>query len=134
MSCILTVILDSNILMAPGKFGIDIFEELERVIEKGYELVVPEPVEWELKNISKGRKDRSKAARIGLVLMEKNGVKVKKTKNRTGDAAIVELARISENPVVCTNDRELKRQFRKRSVPVICVRTKDHLELVGRIV
>lgn len=133
MVSILSVILDANFLMVPGEFSVDIFEEIDRVLDKEYELITPEPVKWELKKLSKNKGEEGKAARIGLMLMDRKDVDVKETRNKTGDAAMVELARKLETPVVATNDKNLKRQFESRSIPLLYLRTKDHIELEGDI-
>lgn len=119
--------------MAPGEVGVDVFEELERVLDGDYKLLTPAPVKKELQKLSKGRGEEAKAARIALMLTERRGVEVAETKNKTGDASIVELARDIENPVVATNDKNLRKQFRKRSVPTVYVRTEDHVELEGDV-
>lgn len=130
---ILSVICDTNFLMVPGEFGVDVFGEVSRIIDQEYELVAPEPVKGELQKLSKERGEEGKAARIALMLMEKKGVEVVETEKRTGDASIVEVARKMEEPAVGTNDKNLKKQLKERSIPVISLRTKDHLEVEGSI-
>jgi rRNA-processing protein FCF1 len=119
--------------MVPGEFGVDIFEEIDRIVDRDYELITSEPVKWELQNISKNKGEEGKAAKIALMLMDKNSVEVYETSNKTGDASIIEVARGKEGPVIATNDKGLKKQFRERSIPVIYLRTKDHLELEGNL-
>lgn len=117
--------------MIPGEFGVDVFEEISRIIDKEYELVAPEPVKWELQKLSKEKGEEGKAARIALMLIDKKDVEVIETEKKTGDAAIVEVARELEDPVVGTNDKNLKKQFKERSIPILYLRTEDHLELEG---
>lgn len=117
--------------MVPGEFGVDIFEEIQRILDEKYELLTVEPVKWELQKLSKRKGEEGKAAKIALMLMERKDVEVLKTENKTGDAAIVEVARKLENPVVGTNDKNLKEQFKERSIPILYLRTEDHLEMKG---
>lgn len=130
---IASVILDANFLMAPGELGVDIFEEMERVLDAEYELLATEPVKREVQKLSKGRGEDSKAARIALELMERNGVEIVETNRRDGDASVIELARKVEEPVVATNDKNLRKQFRSRSVPTLFIRSKDHVEMEGEL-
>ena len=127
------VILDANFLLAPGEVGVDIFEEMENTIDKKYDLIMPEPVKVEIQNLSGGNGEEAKAAKIALMLMERNDVEVLGTDKKTGDASIVELVREVETPVVATNDKNLRNQFRERSIPTLYVRTGDHVELEGDI-
>ncbi len=119
--------------MAPGELGIDIFEEIDGILKREYELVAPEPVKIEVQNLSKGRGEEAKAARIALELMERNEVEIVDTKRRDGDSSVIELARRSENPVIATNDKNLRKQFRQRSVPTLYIRTGDHVKLEGDV-
>jgi len=130
---ITTVIMDANFLMAPGELGIDVFEEVDSLMGGDYETVVPEPVKIELQKIARGRGEEAKAARIALELMKRNNVETMETKHIDGDSSIIELARKCESPVVATNDKNLRDQFRKRSVPTLCIRTRDHVVIEGDV-
>jgi len=62
------VIVDTNALLIPGKFGIDIFKELERL---GYQhVIVPKMVVNELKKLRE-REGESKAEKSGLTGRDK---------------------------------------------------------------
>ena len=77
------VILDTNALLAQFQFGIDIKEELFRLLG-AYEIVIPSSVLDELDNV----KDRY--ARIARKFAEKFRVI---TTNKKGDESILALAR-----------------------------------------
>lgn len=64
------IILDTNALMVPAEFGVDIFSELVRI---GFnEWVVPPGVARELEGIaSRGRGKGKDAARVALSLMNR---------------------------------------------------------------
>lgn len=119
--------MDANFLMIPGEFGVDVFEEIGRLVEGDYELIVPEPVVGELQNLSRKGGEEGKAARIGLELI-KEDVNIVKTESK-GDESVLEVAEDVERPLVATNDRKLKERCKERSFPVIYLRTKDHLEV-----
>ena len=84
------VVLDTNALMVPEQFGVDIFSELLRL---GYaEWLVPASVLGELRSLAK-RADKGKdkiAARVALGLAE--GCNAVGEDNYNADQAIEELA------------------------------------------
>jgi rRNA-processing protein FCF1 len=125
----LQVIADTSFLMIPGLFGVDIIGELDRLLEKRYNLVIPGPVINELEElVSRGRPIERSAARLGLSLAAR-GKKVEI--EGPADGAIVNLAR--ENFVVGTTDSALRKEIRRRRVPVIYLREKSHLAVDGQI-
>lgn len=124
------LILDTNFLMIPERWGVDIFDEFDRIINKKYRLVVPEAVLKELEQLKKhGNAEEKKAAKIGLELASKAE---KIPSKMTADREILRLAGKMEC-VVATNDKELKNSLRKKGVPVIYLRQTSHLSIVGKI-
>ncbi len=126
----LLIILDSNLLMIPEMHGVDIFSELDRVIDKKYKLIVPEVVTGELKHLKKkGSSSEKKAAKVALTLADKaNKVKSKKS----ADEEIIRLAK-KETSAVGTNDRDLKKRLKKEGIPVIYLRQKSHLDISSMV-
>ncbi|MEM2890740.1 MAG: hypothetical protein QW358_05340, partial [Candidatus Hadarchaeum sp.] len=59
---VLQIIADTSFLMIPGMFEIDIFGEMDRLLESSYELLIPRPVVLELERISKQGKPKERAA------------------------------------------------------------------------
>ena len=119
------VILDTNALMVPEQFGVEIFSELRRL---GFtQCLVPGPVLRELKLLTvKADKGRDKvAARVGLGLSEQ--CKIIDTEIDDADRAIEELA-ISENAAVFTNDKALKKRLFSKGITVIYLRQGRYLE------
>ena len=119
------VILDTNALMVPEQFGVEIFSELERL---GYnECLVPASVMAELRALASGAK-RGKdkvAARVALVLAER--CRVLGEAGRDADAAIERLA-LDEKAAVFTNDRALKKRLSSNGITVIYLRQEQYLE------
>jgi rRNA-processing protein FCF1 len=125
----LQVIADTSFLMIPGLFGVDILVELDRLLEKKYDLIIPAPVIDELEAlISRGRPKERSAAKLGLSISAR-GKKVKI--EGPADDAIVNLAK--ENFVVATTDSALRKEVRRHLVPVIYLREKSHLATDGQI-
>ena len=118
------MIIDTNGLMIPGQFGIDIFMELKRLGFDSY--VVPRASVRELEKIStKGRgKDRT-AAKIALSLMERCTIV---EKEGFADDVILDLA-VSKEDAVLTNDIILKKRLCSKGVTIVQLREKTHLSL-----
>lgn len=117
------VIIDTNGLMAQGKFGVDVFEELGRL---GYdEYVLPSAVVDELKALEKKVRGSDKAA---LAVAKSLALRCQVVEAPgEADNAIVELAKKLVAPVF-TNDSELRRRLRDEGIKTIYMRSKHKLE------
>jgi len=125
----LKVLLDTNGLMIPEQFGVDIFAELERL---GYrQFLVPVPVLKELRTLSRladSKKDRL-AAKIGLE-MARGCCRILDSEDGA-DLALLRLAQ-EENVAVFTNDKELKKRLSSKGITVIRLRQRHYLEIATR--
>ena len=130
----LKVILDSNFLLIPSQFKIDIFESMMNLLNKRHEPTILSSTLHELQTISqKGSPKLRKQAQIALKLAEKcRTVEVEKGKDETNDDVIVRIASEWHSPVA-TNDRELRKKLRNQNIPVIFLRGKSRLELEGAL-
>ena len=128
------VILDTNALFVPLKFKIDIFEEMKKILNRNFELVLVSPTLEELERIStQGSLKMRKQAENALKLAEK--CRVLKVAHEDGipvDDLIVQVAS-NQKYAVFTNDRQLRNRLRDINVPVIYVRQKSRLEIDGRL-
>jgi rRNA-processing protein FCF1 len=128
----LQVILDSNALFVPLQFKIDVFSELERLLNRNFELILLSPVKRELKALAeKGSPKMRKNAYYALKIAERcKYVEVEDLASALTDDVIVKIAKEWGSPVF-TNDKQLRKKLRDISVPVIYVRQKSHLEIDG---
>ncbi len=128
------IIVDSNALFVPLEYKIDIFTELQNLLNRNYDLVLISPVKKELETLTQKSSPKiRKYATFALCLAEKcTYVKVEEKPNEPTDDAILRIAKQWNAPVV-TNDKQLKRKLRDISVPVIYVRAKSRLEIDGLI-
>jgi uncharacterized protein len=118
------VLLDTNALMVPEQFGVDIFSEMLRL---GYaEYLVPEAVLRELRVLAqKADKGLDKlAAKVGLGLAKRCIVI---GFGEYADLALENLA-LRENAAVFTNDKELKKRLIRKGITVIYLRQGRYLE------
>jgi rRNA-processing protein FCF1 len=130
----LKVIMDSNALFVPLQFKIDVFNDLKRLLNRRFELILLSPVKRELEVLAeKGSPKISKNAYYALKLAEKcKYVEVDAPASALTDDVIVKIAK-EWKAVVFTNDRQLRERLRDISVPVIYVRQKSRLEIDGMI-
>jgi rRNA-processing protein FCF1 len=140
---VLRVILDTNMLLVPGQFKIDIFTELERVIEEPYEIVILQKTFDELQKIEDtGSGEDKRAAKLAKHLIQHNadgkssssqaanckGLKIiKDSSDSYVDDAIVEIA--EDDTVVATNDGGLKRRLLEHGVRVIYLKQQQYLTM-----
>jgi len=128
------VILDSNFLFIPLRFGVDIFEELRRLLGGPVRCIVPSPVIEELRLLRRGAKPKlGKEIDFALELADRcEIVGARVEADKTVDDAIVRIARLWRCPVA-TNDADLRRRLRSVGVPVIYLRQRTFLEVEGSI-
>jgi hypothetical protein len=128
------VIFDSNFLLVPSQFRLDIFEELTNLLNQRFEPVLLSPTYGELMKIAeKGSPKIRKQASLALKLAEKcRIIQIEKGLEETHDDVIVRVATEWRCPVA-TNDRELRKKLRNRGVAVIFLRQRQRLELEGTV-
>lgn len=126
------VILDSNFLFVPLLFGVDIFEELHRLLGESLRCLVPEPIIGELRLLRLDAKPSfRKEIDFALGLVERCEVMDEdKVAGETVDDFILRIAMKTGYPVA-TNDSELRRRLREAGVPVIYLRQRAYLEING---
>ncbi|MEA1866098.1 MAG: DNA-binding protein [Euryarchaeota archaeon] len=119
------IILDTNALMVPVQFGVDIFSELSSLNFDEY--LVPSGVVRELKGIvSSGHGLDQNAARVALSIVSR--FRIIETVGAVDDA-ILRLA-IEIGAAVFTNDSELLRRLRDCGVNVVYMRQRSYLESI----
>ncbi len=133
------VIVDTNALLIPREFGVDIFHELERL---GYShIIVPKAVLNELERLmqKQGLKGKEKlAAKIGysLVLKYASGgsgrcnvaIMGGKDETRDTDRLIAELA-AKLDAAVFTIDDALKQELTHAGIQTVYLRGRNRLEV-----
>jgi rRNA-processing protein FCF1 len=127
------VIIDTNFLMIPGEFGVDIFSEIQSLMTEPYELcVLDKSVEELNKIIEKGsRKKEGFNAKLGLILIKQKNLKTLSSSSEGyADKAIIDLAKKApEKTVVATQDKELRLKLAEIDVRTIQLRQQKHLIL-----
>jgi len=130
----LKVIVDSNFLMIPSQFRLDIFGELRRTLNRSVKVIILSPVYEELRKISLVTSPKHRRqAEMALKLIEGfEIVNIRPNLGETVDDLIIRLAKEWNCPVA-TNDGKLRRKLRDIRVPVIYLRQRVRLEVEGVI-
>ena len=125
------IILDTNFLMIPGQFKVDIFSEIERICNFNYKICIYEGSIRELENIIKTSnvKDRM-AATLALKILKSKKLHILEGKNVDVDSLILEST--DKDTIIATQDMKLKRKLLEMGTDIIILRQKKYLELIRR--
>lgn len=125
------IILDTNFLLIPAQFGVDIFSEISKLMGCNYKLCIIDATLDELENIIEKQRGKDKAAaKMALQLLKTQNIDVLKTeKNLNADELIVNLVK-ERKFTVATQDQGLKRKLKQYNVPLIVLRQKKYLKLI----
>ena len=132
----LPVILDTNFLTVPAQFGVDIFSEAERVLERGVEFILLDSVIEEIKSkLERASRTEARLFRVALDLAERCTIVSADTslKSDPVDDQLLGYTKSVEG-VLATNDRELRVRASSQGTPVLLLRGKNHLELEGSVI
>lgn len=123
------IILDTNFLLIPAQFKIDIFSEIDRICNFKYKIYVLDKTIDELKKIIKEQKGKHKRnASLALQLLKSKKVNIIKTKqDLLVDDILVKIAKKTD--YIATQDIELKRRL-KNKCNLITMRQKKFLKII----
>jgi rRNA-processing protein FCF1 len=126
------IILDTSMLMLPLEKKVNLTYELERLVHKNFEIVVPLAVLKELEELlEKGKQSTKLKAKLAIELANKFSILHTET-NTFADEEILRLA-LEKDAIVATNDSELRLKLRERGITVISLHGKNKLSLFGDI-
>lgn len=117
-----TAILDTNALLMPFQFRINLESEIKRLLGEAT-ILVPESVLRELRGLSA----KHRKAKGALALAQHFEIIPTQLE---GDSAILALAR-ERSSVVVTSDASLLRRLKQLGVPRIFLRARSHLVVEG---
>ena len=123
------IVLDTNFLLIPGQFGVDIFSEIRRITDFRYQLVIVEKSLEELKKLLKqGKRADKTAANLAISLLKTQNIKILRLHSQKKASADDDIAALAGNDVmVATQDRILQMRVRKKGAKIISLRQKSHL-------
>jgi rRNA-processing protein FCF1 len=126
------ILFDTNFLMIPLRFGVDIFEEAGRALNQPPEFYVTRSV---LKEIAQLKQDARPSFFKELSFAEKiaercSVLEVEVEDGETVDDSILRTAE-KKRFIVGTTDVELRKKLRAVGVKVLVLRQRRYLELLG---
>lgn len=122
------VVIDTNAVLLPFYFNVDIFDQIFSLIEEPFKIVIGTNVLAELEKLAKKRGESAKAASLGLLFIKKykKFIEVVEGKGHV-DRWMVEYAK-ENNAIVCTNDMRLKERAKKNGLTVIVLKGKARID------
>lgn len=125
------ILLDTNFLLIPEKFKVDIFTELHQICDFKYQIYVLSQTLEELRKLKNtGNLSDRRAASIGLSLIKSKDLKILSENEGYADDVAESLAK--KNFIVATQDKELKNKLKKLKVEYITLRQKKYLILMNK--
>ena len=128
------VLLDSNFLFIPLRFGIDIFEELRHLLGEKIKYFVTRPVLNEL-DLLRVEAKSGFLREITYARKMADKCDVFEDTLRTGETVDQSLVRVAfeQGFYVATNDAELRKALKKEGVSTVFLRQRAFLEVDGVI-
>lgn len=108
------IIIDTNFILTALKYRMDIFKDINEIMDSNYKLFVLDKTLNELKNKPLGK--------LALDILNSKKVDIIKTNEGYVDDLIVE--RSDKDTIVGTQDKELKKRLREKGVKIIILRSK----------
>ncbi len=121
------ILVDSNFLIDCLKFKVDFLENIEKLIEEPFEILILENVLRELEKMSKKKTKESKYARLALKIVKEKNFRILKSSFEDTDEAIVSAS--DKNTIVATNDLKLRKTLKAFGIKNIYLRAKKYLDI-----
>lgn len=121
------VVIDTNFLFIPYVYRIDIFSELNYLIEAGQKIIMPSSVINELNKISEQKGKNGLAAKLALKIIDnrKKSIEIIST-DLLPDEWIVKFCK-NNSAIVCTNDKVLKNKIKRLGAGVITLKSRSKI-------
>ncbi len=116
-----SVLVDTNFLLVPFQFRIDVYEEIKKF---GLPVTLDSCVR-ELERLTKGKTKDAMHAKAALVLLEEKGLRIEKSPY-SSDTAIISYAK-QNGCAVATNDGKLIKRLKINGIRIIRLRQKKIL-------
>ncbi|MFH0869654.1 MAG: nucleotide-binding protein [archaeon] len=125
------LILDTNFLLIPGQFMVDIFTELEKVMQEPYELCMVEKSLDELKKLTLTGKEKDRfAAKLAVVLIGQKDLKRLPCSKGDNSVDDIIVSYAGKDTFVATEDRILRRRLKEKGSGVIGLRQGKYLVVI----
>ncbi len=122
------VILDTNFLLIPGQFKVDIFTQIQEIMNEPFELCIVDKSIKELNKVAATGKEKDRfASKLALVLIRQKNLKTLHSfgSKKSVDDIIVKKA--DSNTFIATQDKALRERVREKGAKIIGMRQKKYL-------
>ena len=122
------VILDTNFLLIPGQFKVDIFTQIQEIMNEPFELCIVDKSIKELNKVAATGKEKDRfASKLALVLIRQKNLKTLHSfgSKKSVDDIIVKKA--DSNTFIATQDKALRQMLRQKGAIIIGMRQKKYL-------
>ena len=130
------IVLDTSFLLGVAERPFNVSSELMRMFSQGHECYTVPAVMNELQRL-KGLPNKEKRkflfAMKLLEALNTDILPVEQFISTKADDQIIESVKLLEFPVVATMDKEIKRTLNKVGIPIISIRERSHLIVVGYV-
>jgi uncharacterized protein len=129
------VIFDTNFLMLPEQFKIDIFSQAKSTINtKNLGFMIFDKTIYELQKISKNKGRAGISANVALDLINQNKVNIINTNDKkyVDDMLVNYKDYLPDNKaeiIIATQDKELKKRLKEERIPILVMANKSKLRL-----
>ena len=124
------IILDTNFLLVPFKFKINIIAEIDYLVDRSHSYIVCSQTIEELKKISKAKSKDGIAARLALKMVSANEKIIEVVENNEFvDDWIVNYAK-ENRAIACTNDSGLRARLKKLKIKTITLKSRTKLGFI----
>jgi len=124
------IVIDTNFLLLPFKYKINIIKELDYLVEKNHQLVISSRTMDELAMIGKKIGKDGMAARLAMKMIDAagKGFLVVESSDIVDDWIVSYASK--NNAMVCTNDSQLRRRLKALKLKVITMKSKSRIGFV----
>ena len=124
------VIIDTNFFLLPYQYKIDIFGELEHLLEVHHQYVISTKTIRELEELAKNKGKKGAAAKLALKIIEINKARMEVIPSGMFVDKWIAKHAVETGAMVCTNDKQLKNKLKENDIRVISLKGKKHLGFV----
>jgi rRNA-processing protein FCF1 len=124
------ILLDTNALLMQFQFSVDIENELRRILDVPYEIVIPDLVVAELHHLARSMAGKERGEALMAIRLAHTFQVVKSGGSQ--DTGILRLAE-KLNGIVVTNDKILRARLRAKNIANIHLRSKAFLTVEGHV-
>lgn len=122
------VIIDTNFLLIPGQFKVDIFTQTKELMNDSFTLHIIDKSIAELNKLTVAGKERNRlAAKLALVLIRQKNLKTLHSFGSRKSVDDIIVRKADKDTFVATQDKALRERLRAKGAKIIGLRQKKYL-------